>query len=68
MRAEQIHVLQDDYKTPNMEGQDEQEPLATTLTLSALKGQPVQITCEILKKMSSEELTQLWQVLKLCAA
>lgn len=62
MRAEQISVLQDNDKLPSVEGQEVREHQCTTLTLSALKGQPVNITCDMLKKMSAEEVMQLWHV------
>ncbi|GMH45128.1 hypothetical protein BSKO_13085 [Bryopsis sp. KO-2023] len=60
MRDEQIHVMQDENRILDLGGKEDGEK-SCTITLTALKGQPVKITCEMLKKMSPEEVMQLWQ-------
>ena len=34
----------------------------TAITLQALRGKVVQLTCDMLKNMTTDELMQLWQV------
>lgn len=68
MRDEQIGVLQEHTKILDVSskadveaGIEAEKACQTTLTLSALRGKVVRLSCEMLKNMSTEELMQIWQ-------
>lgn len=64
MRDEQIGVMQENSKILDVsrEGDSDVDKVCqTAITLQALRGKVVQLTCDMLKNMTTDELMQLWQ-------